>query len=91
MVIYETWMADRSRSDFKINLDFGLFRKAGSGFCNQYLTVPVCPVVNAVQELFFNTTPGNPLDPDLSICRYMLVADVRHVVCVVVPVRDGRS
>ena len=59
------------------------------GSC-QYFTVPACPVVNAVQELFFNTTPVNPLDPDLSICRYMLVADVLHVVCVVVPVRDGR-
>ena len=50
----------------------------------QYFTVPACPVLNAVQELFFNTTPGNPLDPDLSICRYMLVADVLHAVCVAV-------
>ena len=52
--------------------------------------VPACPVLNAVQELFFNTIPGNPLDPDFSIPRYMLVADVLHAVCVAVPVRDVR-
>ena len=51
-----------------------------------------CPVLNAVQELFFNTTPGNPLDPDLSIIYACHAGSRLHdiVVCVVEPVRDGR-